>query len=312
MVLFEYLHEDFRLLPDAAGAVAGLLAAKQLRPPLPELVAAAAGTAPFPLPREDRAGQPVLRLRLRASSERPTLPAVALQRHALPALARLGARCCAAGGPAGGQRRSGRGPARCGRAERAGRRDARAAARPSSPIPALGARLRARLDEAALDAATRRLLAALIALYDGPDSRYLDFYGPAGRVRTMPLRRLLADAGGGAPLPDLAGQVVFVGQSELINASEDGFATVFPGPKGARISGVEIAATAFANLLEGRLLEPAGLALTLVWIGGFGLVVSLIARLLPALLAVPLALAFAGACYLGAQLRSRAPACGCR
>ena len=95
---------------------------------------------------------------------------------------------------------------------------------------------------------------------------------------------------------------MFVGRSELLNDSEDGFATVFPGPRGARISGVEIAATAFANLLEGRLLQPAGVALTLVWTLGFGLVVSLVARLLPAPVALPLALALAGACYLAAQL----------
>ncbi len=76
---------------------------------------------------------------------------------------------------------------------------------------------------------------------------------------------------------------------------------MFPGLKGARISGVEIAATAVANLLEGRLLEPAGLPATLAWLAGFGLVVSLVARLLPALLAVPLALALAAICHLGAQ-----------
>ena len=109
--------------------------------------------------------------------------------------------------------------------------------------------------------------------------------------------------------PDLAGKVVFVGQSELINANQDGFITVFQGPKNARMGGVEIAATALADLLDGRLLEPAGLGLTLAWIGGFGVVIGLIAGLLPALLAVPLGLAFAGAGYLGAQnsVRARRP-----
>jgi adenylate cyclase len=95
---------------------------------------------------------------------------------------------------------------------------------------------------------------------------------------------------------------VFVGRSELINLSEDGFATVFSGLKGARISGVEIAATALANLLEGRLLEPAGLAATLGWLLGFGLAVSLIARLLPTPAALPLALGWAILAQIGAQL----------
>ena len=61
----------------------------------------------------------------------------------------------------------------------------------------------------------------------------------------------------------LAGRVVFVGQSELINLHEDGFVTVFSRADGVDLSGVEIAATAFANLLDGRLLEPAGPGLSL-------------------------------------------------
>ncbi len=166
----------------------------------------------------------------------------------------------------------------------------------------LGARLRAALAQARLEPRTQRLLAALIALYDGPDSRYLDFYGPPGQVRTLPLHQVLQAEDGSAAAPDLAGKVVFVGQSELINANQDGFAAVFEGPKQARISGVEIAATALANLLEGRALEPAGPGLTLVWIGGFGVIVGLIAGLLPALLAVPLTLMFAAAGCLGAEI----------
>jgi adenylate cyclase len=295
VVLFEYLHEEFRLLPGPQGAVAGLLATKQLRPPLPELVAAAAGTGPFPLPREhDRvsdffafAGE---------LEQRPTLPAVALQRHALPALADWAALLRAAG------LREDQGVLV---ADPAAVADAaaltgymRALRNTFVTAPELARRLRARLVAAEVDDATRRLLAALIALYDGPDRRYLDFYGPAGSVWTVPLAALLEQD---AP-PDLAGRVVLVGRSELINRSEDDFATVFTGLKGTRISGVEVAATAVANLLEGRLLEPVALPATLAWVTSFGLVVSLIARLLPALLAVPLALAFAGAGQLGAQL----------
>jgi adenylate cyclase len=120
-------------------------------------------------------------------------------------------------------------------------------------------------------------------------------------VRTVPMYRVLDPREPAADL-DLAGKVVFVGQSELINASDDGFITVFTGPKGARISGVEIAATALANFLDDSLLQPAGLGLTLAWVGGFGLIIALIAGLLPALLALPLAAAFAGSWYLGAQL----------
>ena len=299
VVLLEYLYERFHPLPDDAGALAGVLAVKQRRPPIEGLAAAAVATAPFPLPREN---ERVSRFFAFAAElgDRPTLPAVALQRHALPAWPAWTALLAAAGAPA-------EGIAALTEAARAG--DAgrlveamtllRSAFRAD---PDLGTRLRAGLDDTSPDPATRRLLAALIALYDGPDGRYLNFYGPPGQVRTIPVHRLLDDAQDAAPLPDLAGQGVFVGRSELLNDSEDGFTTVFAGLKGARISGVEIAATAFANLLDGRLLQPAGVALTLAWVGGFGLAVSLVARLLPAPLALPLSLALAGACYLAAQL----------
>ena len=296
VVLFEYLHEDFRVLPDGNGAASGLLAAKQWRPPLPDLVAAADGTAPFPLPRStDRVSQ--FWAFTSDLGERPTLPVVALQRHATPVLAAWARLLREAGVPVG------EGDLVLERAQLA-RAGALSASMRSLRLvfladAALGARLRAGLEDAPLDDGTRRLLAALIRLYEGPDSRYLNFYGPTGQVRTVPLHRLIA--GEAAEDLDLAGKVVFVGQSEMINASDDGFITVFTGPKGARISGVEIAATAFANLLDDRLLQPAGLGLTLLWIGGFGLVIALIAGLLPALLALPLALAFLGIWYGGAQ-----------
>ena len=68
--------------------------------------------------------------------------------------------------------------------------------------------------------------------------------------------------------------MVFVGQSELINANQDGFVTVFEGPKSARMGGVEIAATALANLLEGRDARAGRAAgLTLAWTLGFGAMV---------------------------------------
>jgi adenylate cyclase len=299
VVLFEQLHEDFRLLPGGDGAVAGLLAAKQWRPPLPELVAAAVATAPFPLPRTtDRVSR--FWAFTAGLDERPTLPVVALQHHAMPVLADWTRLLRAAGVPVGQGdlvlepehlARPGALPAAM-----------RALRLAFGADPGLGTRLRADLARARLDQDARRLLAALIDLYDGPDSRYLNFYGPAGRVPTIPLHRLLAAADPEEAAPDLAGKAVLVGQSELINLSDDSFITVFAGPKGAHISGVEIAATALANLLDDRLLQPAGLMPTLLWVGGFGLVVSLIAGLLPALVALPLALAFVAAWYLGAQI----------
>jgi adenylate cyclase len=297
VVLFEYLHEDYRYLPGPNGAIVGLLAGKQLRPPLPELALGAVGAAPFPLP---RATESVTHFFAFASDleDRPTLPALALQRYAQPVLADW-THLLARAGVTVGQREVG---SESGRLASGAALIAymQALRRAFIADPGLGARLRAALDRTDPGPRTRRLLAALIGLYDGPDSRYLNFYGPVGQIRTIPLHRLLA--GEPTPPPDVAGKVVFIGQSELINPNTDGFATVFEAPQSARTGGVEIAATAFANQLEGRVLEPAGLPLTLVWLFGFGGLVGLIAGLLPAPLAVPLALAFAGLGYVGAQM----------
>jgi adenylate cyclase len=297
VVLFEFLREDFRWLPGRDGAVAGLLAGKQLRPPLPAFVKGAAGTAPLPLPRTT---ERVSQFFAFASDleARPTLPAVALQRYALPVLGDWTRLLSEAGLPVG----QGDLVAEPGQLASAGALTAymQALRRAFVEDQGLEPRLRAALARTRPGERTDSLLAALIGLYSGPDSRYLNFYGPVGQIRTIPLSRML-EAAPTQPL-DLTGKVVFVGQSELINANQDGFVTVFEGPKSARMGGVEIAATALANQLEGRVLEPAGLPLTLVWITGFGGLVGLIAGLLPAPLAVPLTLAFAGVGYFAAQM----------
>ncbi len=297
VVLFEYLYEDFRWLPGRNGGVAGLLAGKQLRPPLPVFAQGAVGLAPFPLP---RATERVSQFFAFASDldDRPTLPAVALQRYALPVLADW-SRLLSAAGLAVGQGEPATAPGRLATAE-ALRAYMQTVRRAFVADPGLGTRLRSALARTSLAAGTRRLLAALIALYDGPDGHYLNFYGPVGQIPTIPLHRVL-EAPASRPLA-LAGKVVFVGQSEPINANQDGFVTVFEGPRSARMGGVEIAATALANLLEGRMLQPAGPGLRLAWTLGFGALVGLIGGLLPAPLAVPLGLACAGLAYAAAQM----------
>jgi adenylate cyclase len=102
----------------------------------------------------------------------------------------------------------------------------------------------------------RNQIKSLIDLYRPGDSRYLNFYGPAGRLPTIPYHHIVAPQNAASPLedrPDLAGKVVFVGLNEgSWGQSTDGYYTVFSTPDGTDINGVEIAATAFANLLEHR------------------------------------------------------------
>jgi adenylate cyclase len=106
------------------------------------------------------------------------------------------------------------------------------------------------------------LLVALIRMYQGPQKRYLNYYGPPGTIQTIPYYQILEaqiDSSGAAIQHDLTGKVVFIGLSEQLRPEEkDGFYTAFSQQNGLDISGVEIAATAFANLLEGMPVKPLG------------------------------------------------------
>ena len=134
----------------------------------------------------------------------------------------------------------------------------------------------------------RDILVSLIRTYSGACSRYLNYYGPAGTVQTVPYFRLIQKREGslenptGGGLPDFRGKAVFVGLSERLQSEmKDGFYTVFSQPNGLDLSGVEIAATAFANLLEDRPIRPIGVPMQLVVTITWGMVLGLTLRLFP-------------------------------
>jgi adenylate cyclase len=129
---------------------------------------------------------------------------------------------------------------------------------------------------------TTPLVKALIELYGPGHSRFLNLYGPARTIETISYHRLLDsnDANVGPAekkLPSLNGKAVFVGQTESdwFKAS-DGFYTAFTDSSGMDISGVEIAATAFANLLEGKAVRPLGPAANFAVLFGWGVTVALV------------------------------------
>jgi adenylate cyclase len=140
-------------------------------------------------------------------------------------------------------------------------------------------------------------LRALVGLYQAPDSLYLDFYGPARTITTVPFHELAGPAGADAG-PDLRDKAVFIGVSGPLRLEQkDDFHTVFSDASGLDLSGVEIAATAFANLLESRHVRPltvAGLA-TVLLLGG--LLLGAACRALPPLAALVVTVA-AAAGYL--------------
>ncbi len=147
---------------------------------------------------------------------------------------------------------------------------------------------------------TRRLA----TLFAGSDMRYLNFYGPPGTIPVIGYDVLIAAARAGMPAAiRLGGRCVFVGVADYTTPTQDdGFATVFTSADGIDLSGVEIAATAFANLLTDASLRPlapltsAAMLLVLCSVIGFYVLA------VPVRLAVPAALVLAAAYVAVAQI----------
>jgi adenylate cyclase len=135
------------------------------------------------------------------------------------------------------------------------------------------------------DAKKNQVLRALIRIYQSPASRHLNFYGPPGTIPTVPYYQLLQHEDKSAANQkrlDLNGKAVFVGLSERLRPEhKDGFYTVFSQPSGLDISGVEIAATAFANMLEDMSVEPLGFRPHLATIFLWGVALGILCLLLP-------------------------------
>jgi adenylate cyclase len=134
-----------------------------------------------------------------------------------------------------------------------------------------------------------QILKSLIKMYQSANSAYLNFYGPPGTITTIHYYQILEPQGKETSKPkqfDFSGKAVFVGLSERSPLDQkDGFNTVFSEKSGLDISGVEIAATALANLLEDRPVHPlsfwAHLATLLLW----GVLIGMICYLFPTFIA---------------------------
>jgi adenylate cyclase len=297
VVLFEYLERKHRPMPGEEDKIAGILATEQLHSPVAEFAHAAVGLGPFPLPKVPARVSQFWAFR---PGGEPTLPVIALQRYAATVDEDWRALLRQAGLPETDQLPS----------ELARPTDAEALSRSTIALrkafradPELGQRIAVQLATTTAEGGTGRLIAALLDAYRGPDSRYLNFYGSAGLVPTIPLHAVLdADATEGSEPPvKLAGRVVFIGQSDLLNPHNDGFITAFSRTDGVDLSGVEIAATALANLLDGRLIEPAGLGLSLALLAAFGLAIGVAGGALHAPVAVAATLLLAGSFYAASQ-----------
>lgn len=113
-------------------------------------------------------------------------------------------------------------------------------------------------------------MSLLLSMYAGPDSRYLNYYGPPRTIPTYAFHELLREFEAGNDVSALRGQTVFVGFSESHQPEQqDSFHSVYTDSRGLNLSGVEIAATAFANLLHEHEVRPLSvsrqLLLTVIW-----------------------------------------------
>ncbi|MGD9251618.1 MAG: CHASE2 domain-containing protein, partial [Desulfobacterales bacterium] len=151
------------------------------------------------------------------------------------------------------------------------------------------------------DAEKKALLIALVKMYAAPNSRYLNYYGPPRTITTIPFHQALQIRDGrvGDSAYDLKGKAVFVGLSEALLADrKDSFYTVFSQADGIFLSGVEIAATAFSNIIEDNPVKPVGLMVHSIILLVWGIIAGIACRLFALKIG---ALAILGLCilYLG-------------
>ncbi|GAB4350876.1 MAG: CHASE2 domain-containing protein [Immundisolibacter sp.] len=146
---------------------------------------------------------------------------------------------------------------------------------------------------------------AACKLLAGSRERMLNFYGPPRTLNIISAADVLR-----GPLPDVSGRVVFIGHTEpYFPDQQDSFLTAVSRPDGLDLSGVEIAATAYLNLLHDECLRSVappmlagGLLVSALLLSG--LYVSL-RRPMPVLLSTALVGGLVALCVVTAFARFR-------
>ena len=153
----------------------------------------------------------------------------------------------------------------------------------------------------------RQILRALLLTYAGEPARFLNFYGPPRTVTTLPYHQVIGHPNAAADREIFKGKAVFIGYLPTTwrdyEAIRDDYHTVYSQADGLRLSGVEIAATAFANLLADSDLKPLALSRQMALFGLWGVLVGVLAALLDMRwAAIVLALVSAGYVFWARQL----------
>ncbi|MCZ6893056.1 MAG: adenylate/guanylate cyclase domain-containing protein [Gammaproteobacteria bacterium] len=269
--------------------------------PIDDIAQGAEGLGPFPLPRVPAKVDQFWTFKSGVGTA-PTLPLVALQVWALqsPELAQKSSKYL---GPAAGAAITTYldSTRRHADLKRLMSQLRRIALEDKSERPAIYTPLDGLPDAAALKDTETRILRGLIGAYRGTNSYFINFYGPAGTITTVPYDKLLTATEPNSN-PDLRGKVIFIGVSELTTADrKEGFYTVFSRDDGIDLSGVEIAATALANLLDGDMLSQLNSRASAAAVFAFGVIVVIVAILLLGLRGGIASIAFSAICFVGAQ-----------
>ena len=163
--------------------------------------------------------------------------------------------------------------------------------------PLLGGKMLMELENSrppSVDFKKTQILKSLIKMYQSAKSRFLNFYGPPGTIITVSYYHILElqeKTLSEQKQFDFSGKAVFIGLSERsLPEQRDGFYTVFSQSSGLDLSGVEIAATAFANLIEEKPLQPISFWAHLIVLFLWGVVIGIVCYYLPTLIAVVAAL----------------------
>lgn len=298
VLLFEKIQRKSVALPEK-GASTGSLGKEVLIPPIPVLAQSALALAPFPLPKLPvRVNQAWIFKT--SAGDLPTLPAAVLQalgmKHYEKLRQLIGKETFSMDLP-GLPTSQNLSPERF---QEIGQRIRELFLNK----PELAKRLDADIASGSFfpSAHERKTLQAMVRMFAGPNTIYFNFYGPPGALPTYSYADFLTrQQGHGAQHLDinLTNKIVFVGAARKTWAGQkDGFYTIFSRPDGLNLSGVELAATAFANLYENNRIRPLSPAMSFALLAATGITIVLCCRAASLAMAALLLTVFS-LCFLG-------------
>lgn len=307
VVLTDSLRKETAQQTNDSGQTIGEFLIEKVTPPIPLLEEAALAHAPFPLPKESRVN--AFWTFKTSAGDSQTLPVIAFQiyafdvyddflgllRRAVPRITIApprGVKALVVPSDAGGLITTLRNLFL--RDPQVGERMARELRNTSDPD---------------LTPKKKRVIQALVSLYRSNEVAYLNFHGPPHSMTTVPYYEVLTsrdDDAHGRVVNKFEGKVVFVGFSAFSQPEQDrirdDYETVFSERSGLNISGVEIAATAFANLLDDRPVRPVPFLWQIGVITLWGIALGAACRIFRPIAAAALVLLL-GSAYLFLALR---------